>query len=184
MKTLPSLAFALLAALPLGMSEARAATSVGVLGCHGDGTIGLVLGSREKLVCEFTPYGGGPVELYTAQLDTVGIDLGATGRTAMTWAVVSVNGRQYQPTALGGTYVGASADASAIVGGGGSILVGGDLSSFSLQPLSVRAQEGINAAVGVSRFTLTPAVASAAPVAPAGVALSPAGNVPLAPPSY
>ncbi|MEN3793017.1 DUF992 domain-containing protein [Fulvimarina sp. MAC3] len=142
----------------LSIAPASAAVEVGTLGCHGEGSTGYVIGSSEDLVCEFTPAGGDqPTELYGATLDTFGLDVGVTGRTVMTWAVVTVDGATYQPNSLAGTYVGATADASAIVGGGANVLVGGSNDSFSLQPVSVTAQEGINAAVGVSKFTLTAA---------------------------
>ena len=60
----------------------------------------------------------------------------------------------YAPGALSGDYVGPSAAASVGVGAGANLLVGGSGSSFTLQPLSVEAQTGLNLAVGVSSFQL------------------------------
>ena len=75
----------------------------------------------------------------------------------MQWAVLEAGNNPYQPNGLAGTYTGASASASAIVGGGAHVLVGGGESGLTLQPVSIQEQEGINAALGVSKFTLTPA---------------------------
>lgn len=144
---------AALAVSPLAVGAASAG-EVGLLGCSSDGNTGFIIGSSEDLVCDFTPADGGPVERYKATLDTFGLDVGVTGRTVMSWAVVAAGDGGYQPSALAGTYVGASADASAVVGGGANILVGGADNSYSLQPVSVQAQEGINAAIGVTKFTL------------------------------
>ncbi|HEX2019533.1 MAG TPA: DUF992 domain-containing protein [Aurantimonas sp.] len=147
-----------LAVSPLAAGSASAA-EIGFLGCNSDGSTGFIIGSSEDLVCDFTPADGGPVERYAATLDTFGLDVGVTGRTVMSWAVIAAGDGGYEPSALAGTYVGASADASAIVGGGANILVGGADNSYTLQPVSIQAQEGINAAIGVSRFTLEPVAA-------------------------
>ena len=60
----------------------------------------------------------------------------------------------YAPGALAGDYVGASADASVAVGGGANLLVGRTAQTFTLQPLSVQAQTGLNIAVGITEFQL------------------------------
>ncbi|MBP0615631.1 DUF992 domain-containing protein [Jiella mangrovi] len=171
-----ALATATALSLPLFAMPASAALKAGTLGCHSKGSTGFIIGSSDDLVCEFTPAGGGPREVYTGTLNTFGLDVGVTGRTVMTWAVVTEDGNAYRNGALAGTFVGATADASAIVGGGANVLVGGANDSFSLQPLSVTAQEGINAAVGVAKLTLQPAAAVPAAPAPAVVPAQPVGN--------
>ena len=182
--TLSKLALAAtLAAAPLAVSSASAAADIGLLGCHSKGSTGFVIGSKEDLVCEFTPAGSGQTELYAATLDTYGLDVGVTGRTVMTWAVASVGDGAYAPNSLSGTYVGATADASVGVGGGGSLLTGGDQSSFTLQPLSLQAQEGVNAALGVTKFTLKPAVGVPAAQVPVAIPVTPGNDVPVAPPA-
>lgn len=171
---LSSLALATaLATTPLLASGASAETRIGMLGCNSDGSTGFIIGSTDNLVCEFTPADGGAPELYAAALDKFGLDVGVTGRTVMSWAVVSADANPYTPNSLAGTYVGATADASVVVGGGASVLVGGTNDSFSLQPVSVQAQEGINAALGVAKFTLAPAVAVATPPAAVVVPVEP-----------
>ncbi|RFC63312.1 DUF992 domain-containing protein [Fulvimarina endophytica] len=165
-----------LGALSAATPASAAALKVGTLGCHSDGSIGYVVGSQDKLVCEFTPIGSGDTALYAGTLDTTGLSVGATGRTVMTWAVVSLDGSAAQPGSLAGTYVGASANASAFVGGGVNALVGGSNDSLSLQPLSLTGQEGINATLGVAKLQLLPAapVLAGEPVVP--IAVAPAGG--------
>ena len=53
-----------------------------------------------------------------------------------------------------GTYVGASAEATAVLGLGANALVGGFKRSVGLQPLSIQAQTGLNVAAGVAELTL------------------------------
>jgi len=166
---------AAVSSLPFFASGASAATDIGLLGCHSDGSTGFIIGSSDKLVCEFTPAGGGPREVYAATLDTFGLDVGVTGRTAMQWAVLSAGNDPYEPNSLAGTYTGASAEASAVVGGGANILVGGG-SGYTLQPVSIQEQEGINAAIGVTKFTLTPAAPVVVPDTAVVVPAEPAGS--------
>ena len=56
--------------------------------------------------------------------------------------------------AAAGDYVGASAGVTAAVGAGANLLVGGSSQAFTLQPLSLQTQTGLNLAVGVSQFQL------------------------------
>ena len=62
-----------------------------------------------------------------------------------------------QPGALAGTYAGVGADASAGIGLGANVLVGGTGRAFSLQPLSIEGEVGINVAAGVTTLTLASA---------------------------
>ena len=59
--------------------------------------------------------------------------------------------------ALAGTYAGVGANASICAGAGANILVGGSGNAFSLQPISIEDQIGINIAGGVTTVTLKPA---------------------------
>ncbi|MEP4561331.1 MAG: DUF992 domain-containing protein, partial [Nitratireductor sp.] len=83
-----------------------------------------------------------------------GLAIGVTGQSVMQWVVLAPAADVYEPGALAGDYVGASAEASAGVGAGANVLVGGSGESFSLQPVSVQTQTGVNVAIGVSRFEL------------------------------
>ena len=67
--------------------------------------------------------------------------------------------QSYAAGALAGNYVGVSAEATAAVGVGANLLVGGSDKSFTLQPLSIQEQSGVNLAVGVTEFVLQKAPA-------------------------
>ena len=53
-----------------------------------------------------------------------------------------------------GDYVGASAEASVVIGGGANVLVGGSDQTITLQPISIQTQTGLNLAIGVAEFQL------------------------------
>jgi hypothetical protein len=93
-------------------------------------------------------------ENYHGTISKIGLDVGVTGETLISWVVLAPNADLYAPGALAGDYVGASAEASAAIGAGANVLVGGSNRTFSLQPLSVQAQTGVNIAVGVTEFKL------------------------------
>ena len=59
-----------------------------------------------------------------------------------------------EPGSLAGNYVGDSAHATAGVGLGANVLVGGSNDSITLQPLSVQGQTGLNLAVGIGTMKL------------------------------
>lgn len=124
----------------------------GTLTCKGKGSVGLVLGSKQALVCKYVS-GFGPEQSYNATITKIGLDIGVKGASTMVWTVLySTNN---VPTgALAGSYGGVSADASVGIGGGANILVGGSNKSIALQPFSVQGQTGLNLAVGVSGLTL------------------------------
>ncbi|MEF2073160.1 DUF992 domain-containing protein [Consotaella aegiceratis] len=145
-----------LAGLLAAPLAAHADAELGSLTCHSEGHTGFIVGSSENLLCEFDPANSQePPETYTATLDTFGLDVGVTGDTVMEWTVLAASPDAYKPWSLEGTYSGAKADASFAAGAGVKVLVGGPDSGFTLQPLSVQAQEGVNAAIGVTKFTLT-----------------------------
>ena len=142
------------AAQPTG--EAR--TELGMLDCLVEGNIGLILGSSKNLTCTFNPADGRPAETYYGTIDRFGLDVGVTGPAVMQWAVLAPTSDPYGPGALQGNYVGASAEASAAVGAGANLLIGGSDQTITLQPLSVQAQTGVNLALGVSSFRLKAAL--------------------------
>jgi hypothetical protein len=59
------------------------------------------------------------------------------------------------PGALSGNYVGATASATAGVGVGANVLVGGSGNSIALQPVSIEGNTGLNVAAGIGAITLT-----------------------------
>jgi hypothetical protein len=144
------------AALALSASSAAAQSRVeaGVLQCRGPGSTSFIVGSVHQLSCVFRP-AGGPPQAYRGTIRRVGLDLGATNRVAVGWAVLAPT-RRVGPGELAGNYVGASAGAAVGVGGAANVLVGGSNNSFALQPLSVQGQTGLNVAAGIASFELRP----------------------------
>jgi len=128
-------------------------TSVGALTCQMAPSIGLILGSRQKMACRFVPNGPFPPEAYLGVMGTIGLDIGITAGGVMAWGVLA-------PTAgpmrgkLAGTYVGASGAVGVGVGVGANLLFGGTGRSVALQPLSVEGSVGVNLSLGVSSLTL------------------------------
>lgn len=147
------------AALVLGVIAAPAMAQdtarVGVLTCEISGGAGFVFGSSKELRCHFEGEDG-RAERYVGEINKFGLDIGVTGPAIMTWAVLAPTS-EWGDGALAGTYVGASAEATAGVGGGANVLVGGSNETISLQPLSIQGQTGVNAALAVSELVLDPA---------------------------
>jgi len=137
-----------------GPTEAQrpAWEQAGTLNCDVSAGIGLIIGSRREVNCLFTPNYPAPPEQYVGAITKVGLDLGVTGGGQLVWAVqISTTRRR---GVLAGSYAGASAEASAIVGLGANVLVGGNERSVALQPLSVQGQVGINVAAGIAEISL------------------------------
>jgi hypothetical protein len=128
---------------------------LGILDCAIAGGTGFIFGSSKDLSCTFTPANTTfAQEAYFGVVNKYGLDIGVTDKTIMQWIVLSPLENIYAPGALAGDYVGASAEVTAAVGAGANLLVGGSQRAFTLQPLSVQAQTGINLAIGVSQFQL------------------------------
>lgn len=144
---------AVLAFAPIQAANASDHVQVGRLSCIVEPGIGLVVGSRKDATCTFHPKSG-TAHVFDAQITKIGLDIGITQRTRIEWLVFTAGNDNFDHTALAGRYVGASAEASVIVGGGANWLVGGDRDSFMLQPWSGQAQVGLNLAVGLTGLTL------------------------------
>ena len=126
----------------------------GVLTCRTSASIGLVIGSRQRLRCQFRSDRGWTRELLRRR-SPLQLDLGVTAGGVMVWAVLA-NTANIPMGALAGEFVGASGDVSVGVGAGANLLVGGTRRSVSLQPLSLEGQVGVDLALGVARMTLVP----------------------------
>lgn len=138
---------------PLGVPPPPAGVKVGTLGCTLSPTIGLLIGSLQRMDCRFTPSGAYPPETYVGTYGTLGVDVGITIAQGLAWAV-------YAPTfgppqgALAGTYVGPSAEIGVGLGAGANVLFGGSGRSYALQPLSLSGEAAINVSVGISTIEL------------------------------
>jgi hypothetical protein len=137
----------------LGVTEAQAQNRVrvGVLTCNVSGGIGLIVTSQKTTACIFNPRRG-PNERYVGVIRKFGLDIGATQRGILTWAVLADG--SVRPGSLAGSYVGATAEATVGAGLGANVLVGGSNRTFALQPLSVSGQTGLNFALGVGDLEL------------------------------
>jgi hypothetical protein len=150
------LAFALAATVMTACLSAPAGAGnirLGLLTCDIDGGTGLIIASHKGLTCTYKPSRGGHKERYTGIISKIGVDLGVTHQGSLQWAVLAVEGR-HKDGALAGDYIGATAEASLVTGGGANLLVGGFQRSFTLQPLSIQAQTGVNIALAVTSMKL------------------------------
>ncbi|MET4636301.1 DUF992 domain-containing protein [Kaistia defluvii] len=138
---------AISAAMP---GAASAATRTGTLVCKVAQGMGFIVGSSKKLDCTFNSKQG--AERYTGKINKIGLDVGMTTGGQIVWAVMEPSRRHGDLT---GTYAGATAEATAGVGLGANVLVGGGNNSVSLQPLSISGQKGLNLAAGIGSVTLS-----------------------------
>lgn len=125
---------------------------IGILSCDVSQGVGEILARKQALSCQFKPDGGSP-ESYAGSIDEYGVEIGKIDQGHLIWGVASAT-RGLSPGDLAGRYVGVGAEAAVGVGAGANALVGGSNNSFSLQPLSVDGETGINLATGVLKVTL------------------------------
>ena len=117
--------------------DARNGVKIGMLECDVGGGLGYVIGSAKEVACTFKSTNG-RIETYGGNIKKLGVDVGWTRESKLGWAVFApVAG--YHHGALSGLYLGATAEATAGVGVGANVLVGGTGGSISLQPISVTA---------------------------------------------
>jgi len=141
--------------LPAATATQQPSTKLGMLNCVIEGGTGFIVGSTKNLACTFTPANNQVApEAYMGVVKKFGLDVGATNKTVMQWLVFAPTETAYDPGALAGDYAGVGAEATVAVGAGANLLVGGSEKTFTLQPLSVQAQSGLNVAAGVTSFQL------------------------------
>ncbi|HWA17590.1 MAG TPA: DUF992 domain-containing protein [Devosia sp.] len=135
-----------------GVATAESSVQVGVLTCDVEPGIGYLIGSSKAVECKFTRKGH-KTETYSGSIDKLGLDLGVTGGGKIAWLVFAAT-KDVPKRALAGNYVGASAEASVIVGVGGNWLIGGSKKSIALQPWSVTGTIGLNWSWTFTRLSL------------------------------
>ena len=152
---LPTLTLATLALMaPIAAANAAPPVRAGVLQCQGGQNVGFVVGSVASFECVFRSDGRRP-EPYIATVRRIGLDIGVTEQTQLSWAVNAPNSRLGRGE-LAGTYGGVGANASIGIGGGGNFLVGGPANAYALQPISLQGQTGLNVAAGIAGIELEP----------------------------
>lgn len=144
------------AALAVVASPALAQSSikVGTLTCDVSAGVGLLISQQQTMTCAFAPASGAPPDTYIGRIDKFGLALGAVQQGTMVWGVLAPS-TGFPHGALAGNYGGVGAEATAGAGLGANLLVGGTGRAFSLQPLTVQGQAGLNFAAGVTTLTLT-----------------------------
>jgi Protein of unknown function (DUF992) len=139
-------------ALAHGTPAQAQGVQAGLLSCHVASGFGFIFGSSRGLNCSFSPTSGRP-EQYTGTINTFGVDIGYVQSAVIVWTVLAPTVTP-GPGALAGTFAGVTGSASAGVGVGANVLVGGSGNSVSLQPLSISGGVGLNVAGGIASITL------------------------------
>jgi hypothetical protein len=136
----------------IGSASAQDRIKAGTLVCDVSAGIGMIIASKKEVQCSFNPDFAGPREFYFGSIAKFGLDIGATSAGQMIWAVWAPS--THGPGVLAGTYTGASAEATAVVGLGANALIGGSNRTVALQPLSITGQTGLSLAAGVASLEL------------------------------
>lgn len=151
-KRLAAAGAALVGSLFVATAASAQNVQVGTLTCNVSGGIGFIVTSSRTMNCAFR-HADGRRETYQGRIRRFGLDIGATAKGRMIWAVFAPSGA-WRARALAGEYAGASGEVSLGGGLGANALIGGFRRSITLQPLSVQAQVGVNLAVGVAGMRL------------------------------
>ena len=125
----------------------------GMLTCNVASGFGFIFGSSKAVNCNFAPVSG-PPQHYVGSIDKFGVDIGFTSGGVLVWTVFAPTTNP-APGSLAGSFGGVTASATAVVGVGANVLVGGSNNTISLQPLSIEGNTGLNVAAGVAALTLT-----------------------------
>ena len=140
---------ALVASAP---AQAQSGVRVGLLTCNVASGFGLIFGSSKEVNCVFSR-DGRDLAHYQGHIDKFGVDIGYTAGGVMVWGVFAPSDGP-APGSLDGSYGGVTASATAGVGVGANLLVGGSNRTISLQPLSVEGNTGLNVAGGIAGLRL------------------------------
>ena len=137
---------------PITQADAQERVRAGLLMCQSAGHTGYLIGSVAQFRCVFRP-DYGRQERYSATLSRFGADVGVLTANALQWSVLAPS-RYLGPGAIAGRYGGVGASATVGIGVGANLMVGGSQNSYALQPLSVQASTGFNAAGGLASLEL------------------------------
>ncbi|RWO48659.1 DUF992 domain-containing protein [Mesorhizobium sp.] len=154
-KCLAAITLVAIAASIVPNAAQEANTTFGVLDCVVAAGTRYIIGSKKALGCTFTSANPKVApETYIGVIRKLGLDVGPTPRAVLRWRVLAPTGNVYAPGVLAGNYNGVGAEATVVVGAGANLLVGGSNRTYTLQPLSVQVQTGLNVAAGVTSFQL------------------------------
>jgi uncharacterized protein DUF992 len=136
----------------LAVPAEAAGIKVGVLTCNVQGGWGFILGSSKAVNCSFVGQRG-YAEHYVGNISKVGVDIGYTKGGVLIWDVIAPESNM-RPGALQGDYGGLTASATVGAGIGANALIGGFDRSFTLQPVSIEGNTGLNVAAGIGALDL------------------------------
>ncbi len=125
---------------------------VGMLTCHVHSGWGYVVGSSKGMDCVYHP-NGRHEDRYTGNISKLGVDIGYTSGGTLVWDVIAPSS-DTRAGALQGEYGGAVASATAGIGIGANVLIGGFDKSIALQPVSVEGNTGLDISGGIGEMTL------------------------------
>jgi hypothetical protein len=143
---------ALAGALALAGQASAEGVKIGSLSCHESSGWGFIFGSSRSVHCVYSG-SGGHIERYDGNISKFGVDIGYQGSAVILWDVIAPTASM-RPGALEGHYGGVTGSAAVGVGAGANVLVGGFDRSFTLQPVSIQGETGLNVAAGVAEMTL------------------------------
>jgi len=159
-----SIKFAVRSALAAGLfglvftaAAPAQAGEIGLLTCKSPQTVGYILWSSQAYDCVFQSTVGGGTQYYSGTINRAGAEVGWSNNVTLVWAVFAASTKVGQGTLEGG-YGGASAGAALGVGARANALVGGFPNSFTLQPVSVEGEGGLNVRATVTGLWLQSAV--------------------------
>jgi hypothetical protein len=129
---------------------------VGTLSCQEAGGWGFILGSSHRVRCQFIGNADhGRPDYYEGSIAKFGVDIGYQASAVIVWEVLAPTNHLGRGD-LGGSYAGATANAAVGIGAGANALIGGFHKSFTLQPVSIEGETGVNIAAGIGELRLRP----------------------------
>jgi hypothetical protein len=143
-------------------APARAETVAGVLRCNVRAEIGFVIGFNHAVTCVYRRPGE-PVEFYTGQTNTIGLDIGPLNARVVTYSVLGAN--PTLPARLEGEFDGPRFGLATNAGREGDVLIGGQ-GATTLLPIvdpATTSYTGTNLTIGVGRLQLHYAGSEPAP---------------------
>jgi hypothetical protein len=135
-----------------GSASAAGGVKAGVLICNVDAGMGYVIGSSKGLDCVFSPTHRKWRDHYVGSITKFGADIGVTTAGRIMWAGFAPG--SLKRGSLAGSYFGATGEATAGIGVGANVLLGGFQSSINLQAVSLSTQTGVNVAGGIASLSL------------------------------
>lgn len=133
-------------------SDNRGTLAAGMLTCTLTTDTNLVLFSREDYDCTYAA-ANGETGTYRGEIRKLGADLQIKRQQVLKWAVLAPSSGG-GASAISGSYVGGSAEATAGAGLGARVLIGGSRSQFTLQPVSLSGQTGLGASATLDALEL------------------------------